>query len=192
MELAFAFLSRAAECSAAGTVDALGVGFETLALSRLSAQTIPIALVAKFRYVSGESGQEHDLAVDLTAPDGRRSHLVNERVIAGKATEYANQSRGATVVSTLDATFERGGEHVFHLMLDGTQIAALPLHVVLDNDGDTAATAMQMRGDWMRQLGMSDEEIAELCDADTYPGSIEDETANIRALERMRSSNWSI
>jgi hypothetical protein len=191
MQLAFAFLSRAAERSRAGTIDAYGAGFETLELGHLPVPEAPITLVAKFRCESGESGQEHELAIDLTSPDGSRSHLASERIIPGESIDHRKQPCAATVVTTLDAAFERGGDHVFHLLLDGEQVATLPLRVVLTCDDD-ATKAMQMRGLWMRQLGMSEEEIAELCNTDSYPANIEEEAANVRALERMRSSKWSV
>ncbi|MGH7136197.1 MAG: hypothetical protein ACREHD_10690 [Pirellulales bacterium] len=55
-----------------------------------------------------------------------------------------------------------------------------------------SAIATQMRSLWMRRLGLSVDEIAELCDADSYPANIKEEASNVGALERMRLSRWSI
>ncbi|MEX2121058.1 MAG: hypothetical protein WD847_15815 [Pirellulales bacterium] len=47
-------------------------------------------------------------------------------------------------------------------------------------------SAMELRAKWMRELGVSEEEIAEYCQADTYPAKYEEESADLQALKRIR------
>ncbi|HQU45771.1 MAG TPA: hypothetical protein PK867_23355, partial [Pirellulales bacterium] len=82
--------------------------------------------------------------------------------------------------------------HVFHVSLDGRQVVSLPITVLVNGTGQATSNAMQLRAKWMRELGMSEEEIAMLCDAEAYPASVEEEAAHLGALERMRASKWSI
>jgi hypothetical protein len=192
MQLSFAFLSRAAERAEDGTIHAFGAGCDRVELAHVPASVAPITLVAKFRCDANEKGQQHELGVDMASPSGGRLHLASERVIVGQGGDGASLSLGATFVATIDAQFETGGEHVFHLSVDGTRVASLPLNVVVGARERAAATAMRLRSEWMSELGLSVEEIAELCDAELYPADADEELANLNALQRMRSSKWNI
>ncbi|MEX0710982.1 MAG: hypothetical protein WD278_01450 [Pirellulales bacterium] len=54
------------------------------------------------------------------------------------------------------------------------------------NTGESLA-AMELRAKWMRELGVSEEEIAEYCQADKYPVRYEEELADLQALKRIRA-----
>jgi hypothetical protein len=192
MQLAFAFLSRAAERSQDGTIHAFGAGFDSVQLPHIPTASTPMALVAKFRCEPRERGQVHEVGVDLSDPAGKVAHLVSERLVIGDGTGTTNWPLAATLVAAIDAPFEVEGEHVFHVSLDGTQIASLPLNVLVNGTRKVTAEAMQLRAQWMRELGMSEEEVSALCDPESYPSSDEEEAANLNALRRMRSSNWSV
>lgn len=47
--------------------------------------------------------------------------------------------------------------------------------------------AMELRGEWMRANGLSQEEIAEYCDPQAYPGDVGEEEANLRACAAMKT-----
>lgn len=99
---------------------------------------------------------------------------------------------GATLVTAVDATFAEEGEHVFYVSLDGTQIASLPLNVLINGRQSRERDAMGIRAQWMRELGMSEEEIESHCEPASGPANMDEEVANLNALRRMRSSKWSI
>jgi hypothetical protein len=192
MELAFAFLSRAAERSHDGTIHAFGAGFDKLTLPQVAAATTPIVLVAKFRCEPVERGQVHEIGVDLSDPHGVRARLVSERIVIGEGIQNENGPLGATLVASVDAPLKTAGEHVILVSLDGIQIASLSITVQQNGDHDPSGDAMLIRAQWMHELGMSEDEIAPLCDAQAYTARTEEESANLSALRRMRSSKWSI
>jgi DNA-binding transcriptional MerR regulator len=50
---------------------------------------------------------------------------------------------------------------------------------------------MSVRAEWLRKQGVSEEEIAELCDAERYPGDLEEELANLRSIEDLATLSLS-
>lgn len=157
-------------------------------LPGIPSPTTPIAVVAKFHCSPEEIGNTHEVEIGLSDPQGNVAHLLSERVIAGEVGENSHRTLGAAIVAAVDAQLEVEGVHVFHVSLDGTEIASLPLEVLVND----TPKAMATRARWMHDLGMSDEEIAELCDPEKYAGTTDEEAANLGARERMRSSNWSV
>lgn len=62
----------------------------------------------------------------------------------------------------------------------------------MDNTGasdadEAVARAIRFRAQWMREIGVSEEEITELCNAKCYPADADEEAANLSAVRRMRS-----
>ncbi|HET6883089.1 MAG TPA: hypothetical protein VFI31_23170 [Pirellulales bacterium] len=95
-------------------------------------------------------------------------------------------------MASVDAPLKTAGEHLILVSLDDAQIASLQITVQHNGQPDPSSDAMVIRTQWMRELGMSEDEMAPLCDAQAYTATTEEESANLSALRRMRSSKWSI
>ena len=71
--------------------------------------------------------------------------------------------------------------------------AAFPREMQLHVDGKIlaipSADPMAIRAAWMRMQGLPEDEISEMCDADTYPGTVAGELENLRAVQDLRQSS---
>jgi hypothetical protein len=54
---------------------------------------------------------------------------------------------------------------------------------------DETERAMEARASWMRQMGLSEEEIRRFCDPRKYPVELEEELQNLKSVDRIRQLN---
>jgi hypothetical protein len=71
--------------------------------------------------------------------------------------------------------------------------AVFPSEMQLHVDGKILAIPssdpMAIRAAWMRIQGLPEDEILEMCDPDTYPGTVAEELENLRAAQELRQSS---
>lgn len=51
--------------------------------------------------------------------------------------------------------------------------------------GTAPRSAMDIRREWMRQMGLDEGEIAEFCDDSKYPANMQDELEELAAMSRI-------
>jgi len=54
---------------------------------------------------------------------------------------------------------------------------------------DETERAMEARARWMREMGLSEDEIRALCDPRKYPVQLEEELQNLKSVDKIRQLN---
>lgn len=126
MKVKYAFLADAAQESG-GKLSALGIGIDRVNPPQLPF-LVPLTIVAVLEYSATEVGTKR-LTVRLIDADGND---VREEIPTIEMTlqKPASGSRGLmNIIVNYQTQFKAAGDYTFHLTLDGTDIAVLPIAI---------------------------------------------------------------
>jgi hypothetical protein len=54
---------------------------------------------------------------------------------------------------------------------------------------DETERAMEARARWMREMGLTEDEVHALCDPRKYPVELEEELQNLKSVDKIRQLN---
>ena len=137
MYVAFALLADAANVSADGKLNILGV-FDAVRVASFPAVHPRAHLVVKLKALVGDAGT-HRLEIRYLGPGGASLLDLTAHVDVPAMPAGASEM-DLPLVLPLDLRFEQAGAHAITLTLDGRVIAQLPLAVVAQ--GPTVATPL--------------------------------------------------
>ncbi|MBX9790090.1 MAG: hypothetical protein K2Y37_14330 [Pirellulales bacterium] len=127
MELQYALLALNAEQMPGGRLHIFGGDFDVIGVPTLPAVVPPFYIVAKLRVQPDEVGKDHKLEVVLKAP-GEEPRTVGSVPLNTVRNEYApGKSSGSTVIIQVGMAFEKAGDHVFRLVVDGAEMGSVSL-----------------------------------------------------------------
>lgn len=132
MKLQFAFLADFALAHPDGKLYVLGGGFDTVYVPDLPVRHPHLALVLSLRFDASECGRSY--VIEIHPKDGRGASFFPT------ATVQANPQRNPqaptlavafhSVVNFQGVPLKVPGEHLFSLLVDGRELAAIPLRVI--------------------------------------------------------------
>jgi hypothetical protein len=133
MRLAVAIVADAAIANPRdGKLYVLGGGIDTLEFERFPAQLPALSLAVKLEFAPAECGRQHTLEVQLLDPDG--TPMIPKIVIPmtplRNPTDATLPSAAQWVINFQQLAIAGPAENAFSLVVDGQEIASLPLRVV--------------------------------------------------------------
>jgi|SRR5579859_86553 len=135
MRLLFAFLADFALAHPDGKAYVVGGGVDTVYAAQLPAQHPQISLIVKIEFTPRECGRQHTVEVHGLDEDGEpfmqptTMQLTPERNAAGPTLPTGFQF----VLNVQNLDLPREGEYAFSVVVDGTEVASIPLRVVQAN-----------------------------------------------------------
>ena len=113
-----------------GKLHALGIGID-----RVQGDSIPLThprfiIVCVVNYSSVESG-EKQMAIRLLDPDAQDTIPPIEQAIAFSPRQGVVDSKARIIVEVNSVTFNSQGPHAFHVVIEGNEMARLPINVSL-------------------------------------------------------------
>jgi hypothetical protein len=134
IDLEYAFLADAVEVRPDGRWGALGAGISGLVVERTPALYPRLVLMLGLLVTTLEAGEQHDLTIDLRAPDGE---LIAETAFAISSQGRADGSDhvASTAVRFDEISFDEAGRYFFEIAIDGRPVKRLPLLIRLSDPG---------------------------------------------------------
>jgi hypothetical protein len=132
MRIAFAFLAHSALSHPDGTISAVGLGIDTIHATEFPAAVPLITAVVKIEFDPSECGRDHVVEAIPLDPDGHRfanplTHTVRpERNPVDPMLTYV----APTVLTYGGLALQKPGTHALSIVVDGQELASLPLRVV--------------------------------------------------------------
>lgn len=133
MKLAVALLADSALANPQdGKLYVLGGGLSWIGAPSFPAVHPAIALALNFEFAPSECGRPHTLEVRLLNPDGREivPAFTQQMTPQKNPTDPTLPSGCVTVCSYIQLKFEEPGDNAFSVVLDGQEVASLPLRVI--------------------------------------------------------------
>lgn len=128
MQVDFAFLCDSAVAD--GKLHALGIGIDVIYARQVPAAHPYFMLVAQVRVSMAELGTK-DLSVRLIDDDGRDVVTAVQTQLAINQPAPGNlEANGRMLIAFNNVTFPRYGSYSMHLVMQGNEVARLPLRVV--------------------------------------------------------------
>ena len=113
-----------------GKLHALGIGIDSVQGDSLPITHPRFIIVCVVNYSSVEAGEKH-MGIRLLDPDAQDVIPPIEQGIAFSPRQGVVDSKARIIVEVNNVTFNAMGPHAFHLVIDGAEMARLPLNVAL-------------------------------------------------------------
>ena len=140
MKLQFAFLADFALAHPDGKIYVLGGGFDTIYASVLPARHPHLALVMNLQFAANETGRSY--AIEIRPQDSTGAPFL--QVMTIEASPHLNLQAPTSPVTFQSVLNFQGvqlrtaGEHTFSIVVDGQELAAVPLRVTKIAAGDAS------------------------------------------------------
>ncbi len=113
-----------------GKLHALGIDIETIQADALPLTHPRFIIVCVVQYSAVEAGGKQML-IRLLDPDGQHAMTPITENIAFSPREGIADASARIVAEVNNVTFRQPGPHAFHILIDGAEIARLPINVSL-------------------------------------------------------------
>jgi hypothetical protein len=131
MKLQFAFLADFALAHPDGKIYVLGGGFDTIYASVLPARHPHLSLVMNFEFAPNETGRTY--AIEIRPQDSTGAPFLQVTTIeASPQRNLQGPTSPVTFQSVLNfqgVQLRTAGEHTFSIVVDGQELASVPLRV---------------------------------------------------------------
>lgn len=129
MQVEFAFLCDVAT-EAGGKLNALGVGIDRLMVSELPMTHRRLTVVTRIAFDRQDAGPRQ-FTIQLVGPDGVEVAPAVRGEMQVQVEDEANGTRANMIIEIANAQFSSVGPHEAKLTMDGTELLALPLEVIV-------------------------------------------------------------
>lgn len=132
MQVDFAFLADTAVATPDGKISAIGLGFENLGAAEFPTTVPNMSFVVRLFIHPAECDRAHTLAIQLWNPDGAIMDVQIEATFTG-TKNILNPTGNASlplVLNLRDVVFPAPGSYAFHVIVDGTHLKEVPLHLM--------------------------------------------------------------
>ena len=128
MHVTLAVIADSANVSQEGKLNIMGI------FDALYSQTFPtihpeMKLVVQFEAGMAEVGKVHHIEIQLMDEDGHKPFVVNGQVIVGEVTP-GTLFKSNSILNIRGATFEKPGNFVFNILVNGELKKEVPLKVL--------------------------------------------------------------
>ena len=132
MKIPLAFLADAAVVHPDGKLSALGCGIDSVNATQFPVQLGNLAVVTKIEFAPTECGRQHIIEVLPLNADGKPfSNLMRQPVTPPRnAIDPTLPSAAQAILNYVGLRFDRPSEFAFSIVVDGTEVASLPLRVI--------------------------------------------------------------
>jgi len=113
-----------------GKLHALGIGIDTVQGASIPLTHPRFIIVCVVRYSAAEAGEKH-MGIRLLDPDAQDTIAPIEQSISFSTRPGIVDSKARIIVEVNSVTFNSIGPHAFHLVIDGNEMARLPVNVGL-------------------------------------------------------------
>jgi hypothetical protein len=113
-----------------GKLHALGIGIDSVQGDSLPLTHPRFIIVCVVNYSSVESGEKR-MGISLLDPDAQDSITPIEQAITFSSRQGVVDAKARIIVEVNSVTFNSAGPHAFHVVIDGNEMARLPLNVTL-------------------------------------------------------------
>jgi hypothetical protein len=130
MRLTFALLADTAHPGEDGRLTIQGAGLETVWARAFPVSYEHMVLIAHFALSPAECGYDHALRIPFLGPDGQEFAVIEGPLRGERST--IEPYRTATIpvlVAMPDLPLPIPGDYAFHILVDGFEVATLPLSV---------------------------------------------------------------
>ena len=111
-----------------GKLHALGIGIDSAQGDSLPMTHPRFIIVCVVEYSAAEAGEKR-MAIRLLDPDARDTIPPIEQGITFSPREGVVDAKARIIVEVNSVTFNTAGPHAFHVVIDGSEMARLPLNV---------------------------------------------------------------
>lgn len=111
-----------------GKLHALGIGIDSVQGNSLPLTHPRFIIVCVVNYSAAEAGDKR-MAIRLLDPDAQDTITPIEQGITFSTRQGVVDSKARIIVEVNNVTFNSAGPHAFHLVIDGSEMARLPLNV---------------------------------------------------------------
>ncbi|MCY3692148.1 MAG: hypothetical protein OXI54_06105 [Chloroflexota bacterium] len=111
-----------------GKLHALGIGIDSVQGDSLPMTHPRFIIVCVVEYSAAEAGEKR-MAIRLLDPDARDTIPPIEQGITFSPREGVVDAKARIIVEVNSVTFNTAGPHAFHVVIDGSEMARLPLNV---------------------------------------------------------------
>ena len=113
-----------------GKLHALGIGIDGVQGNVLPMTHPRFVVVCVMRYSVVEAGDKR-MEIRLLGPDAQDVLTPVERVITLPARSSVVDANARIIAEVNSVTFHQAGPHAFHVVIDGNEVARLPINVSL-------------------------------------------------------------
>ena len=113
-----------------GKLHALGIGIDSVHGDALPLTHPRFIIVCVVNYSSVEAGEKR-MGIRLLDPDAQDTIPPIEQSITFSPRQGVVDSKARIIVEVNSVSFNSAGPHAFHVVIDGTEMARLPLNVAL-------------------------------------------------------------
>ena len=113
-----------------GKLHALGIGIDTVQGDALPFTHPRFIIVCVVEYSTAEAGEKR-MGIRLLDPDARDTITPIEQGITFASRPGVVDSKARIIAEVNSVTFNAKGPHAFHLVIDGNEMARLPVNVSL-------------------------------------------------------------
>jgi hypothetical protein len=132
MRVAFAYLADYALAHPDGKVYVVGGGLDTIFAVQLPVQVPQLSLVVKIEFAPTECNRQHAVEVHGLDVDGNAFiPVVNLFAMPLRNPSAPTLPSGVQFVLNTPLLLTRAGEYAFSLVVDGAELASIPLRVAL-------------------------------------------------------------
>lgn len=111
-----------------GKLHALGIGIDSVQGDSLPLTHPRFIIVCVVNYSAAEAGDKR-MGIRLLDPDARDNITPIEQGITFSPREGVVDAKARIIVEVNNVTFNSAGPHAFHVVIDGNEMARLPLNV---------------------------------------------------------------
>ncbi len=111
-----------------GKLHALGIGIDSVQGDSIPLTHPRFIIVCVVNYSAAEAGEKR-MGIRLLDPDARDTITPIEQGIAFSPREGVVDAKARIIVEVNSVTFNSAGPHAFHIVIDGSEMARLPLNV---------------------------------------------------------------
>ncbi len=111
-----------------GKLHALGIGIDAVQGDALPLTHPRFIIVCVVNYSAAEVGEKR-MAIRLLNPDAQDTIAPIEQPITLAARQGVVDTKARIIVEVNSVTFNSTGPHAFHVVIDGNEMARLPLNV---------------------------------------------------------------
>ncbi len=138
MDVDLVLTADAATIDGSGKLNLLGV-FDRISVARFPARHGRLSLVLRFLGGAADAGT-HQITIKLSAPSGREMvSLGGELNVSPGRSSLQTGVRVPHVINLDGIVFQEAGIHTFHIMVNGSHQATLPLSIVERGGGAVLA-----------------------------------------------------
>jgi hypothetical protein len=131
MKLQFAFLADFALANADGKIYVLGGGFDTIYASVLPVRHPHLSLVMNLQFAASETGRTY--AIEIQPRDGTGAPFLQVTTIQASPQRNLQAPTSPVIFQSVlnfqGVQLRAPGEHTFAILVDGQELAVVPLRV---------------------------------------------------------------